>query len=44
LPIAEKAARAHLTVDNNAGIEWLAEEAARIYRLLMESSGNECRA
>jgi len=41
LPIAEKAARAHLTVDNNAGIEWLAEEAKRIYRLLMEKSGNE---
>ena len=34
LPIAEKAARAHLTVHNNAGPEWLAEEAKRIYRLL----------
>ncbi|MCL1921139.1 MAG: dephospho-CoA kinase [Kiritimatiellaeota bacterium] len=34
LPIAEKAARAHLTVHNNAGTEWLAEEAKRIYRLL----------
>jgi len=41
LPIAEKAARAHQTVDNNAGTEWLAEEAKRIYRLLMEKSGNE---
>jgi len=44
LPIAEKAARSHLTVDNNAGTEWLAEEAKRIYRFLMEKSGNECRA
>jgi len=34
LPIAEKAARAHLTVDNNASTEWLAQEAKRIYRLL----------
>ena len=34
LPIAEKAARAHLTVHNNAGPERLAEEAMRIYRLL----------
>ena len=34
LPVAEKAARAHLTVHNNAGPEWLAEEAKRIYRLL----------
>ena len=41
LPIAEKAARAHLTVDNNAGTEWLAQEAKRIYRFLMEKSGNE---
>jgi dephospho-CoA kinase len=43
LPITEKAARAHLTVHNNAGTEWLAEEAKRIYRLLMEKSENECR-
>ena len=36
MPIAEKAARAHLTVNNNAGEEKLASEAKRIYRLLME--------
>ena len=36
MPIAEKAARAHLTVNNNAGEEELASEAKRIYRLLME--------
>lgn len=36
MPIAEKAARAHLTVNNNAGEEQLAAEAKRIYRLLME--------
>jgi dephospho-CoA kinase len=36
MPIAEKAARAHLTVNNNAGEEELASEAMRIYRLLME--------
>lgn len=41
LPIAEKAARAHLTVHNNAGAEWLADEATRVYRLLMEKSENE---
>jgi dephospho-CoA kinase len=35
MPIAEKAARAHLTVNNNAGEEELASEAMRIYRLLM---------
>ena len=43
LPIAEKAARAHLTVHNNAGVEVLAEEARRVYRLLMEKSDNEYR-
>jgi dephospho-CoA kinase len=36
MPIAEKAARADLTVNNNAGEEALASEAKRIYRLLME--------
>ncbi len=36
MPIAEKAARADLTVNNNAGEEELASEAKRIYRLLME--------
>jgi dephospho-CoA kinase len=36
MPIAEKAARAHLTVNNNAGEEELASEAERIVRLLME--------
>ena len=41
LPIAEKAARAHLTVHNNAGVEPLAQEARRIYRLLMEKSEHE---
>jgi len=43
LPVAEKAARAHLTIDNNAGPEWLAEEAKRIYACLMEKSENEYR-
>ncbi|MCL2104136.1 MAG: dephospho-CoA kinase [Kiritimatiellaeota bacterium] len=42
-PTAEKTARAHLTVENNAGTEWLAEEAGRIYRLLMERSEDEYR-
>ena len=36
MPIAEKAARAHLTVNNNAGEEKLASEAKRMVRLLME--------
>ena len=36
MPMAEKAARAHLTVNNNASEEKLASEAKRIYRLLME--------
>jgi dephospho-CoA kinase len=36
MPMAEKAARAHLTVNNNDGEEMLASEAKRIYRLLME--------
>jgi dephospho-CoA kinase len=36
MPIAEKATRADLTVNNNAGEEELASEAKRIYRLLME--------
>ena len=36
MPVAEKAARADLTVNNNAGEEELASEAKRIYRLLME--------
>lgn len=38
MPIAEKAARAHLTINNNAGAESLAQEAMRIYRFLMEKS------
>lgn len=36
MPIAEKAARADLTINNNAGEEMLASEAKRTYRLLME--------
>ena len=36
MPIAEKAARAHLTVNNNAGEGMLASEAERMVRLLME--------
>ena len=44
MPVAEKAARADLTVNNDAGPEWLAEEATRIYRLLMEKSEHEYRA
>lgn len=36
MPVAEKAARADLTINNNAGEEALASEAKRIYRLLME--------
>lgn len=36
MPIAEKAARADLTINNNAGEEELVSEAKRIYRLLME--------
>lgn len=36
MPMAEKAVRAHLTVNNNGGEEMLASEAKRIYRLLME--------
>ena len=43
LPIAEKAARAHLVVHNNAGVDALAEEARRVYRLLLERSENEYR-
>ena len=36
MPIAEKAARADLTINNNAGEEMLASEAKRMVRLLME--------
>ena len=43
MPMAEKAARALLTVDNNAGEGMLASEAKRIYRLLMEKSEYEHR-
>jgi dephospho-CoA kinase len=43
MPMAEKAARAHLTVNNNAGEGTLASEAKRIYRLLMEKSEYEHR-
>jgi dephospho-CoA kinase len=43
MPMAEKAARAHLTVHNNAGEGTLANEAKRIYRLLMEKSEYEHR-
>lgn len=43
MPIAEKAARADLTVNNNAGEEALASEAKRIYRLLTEKSKYEHR-
>jgi len=41
MPVAEKAAKADLTAENNAGPEGLADEAARIYRLLMERPENE---
>jgi len=43
MPMAEKAARAHLTVNNNASEEMLASEAKRIFRLLMEKAEYEHR-
>ena len=38
MPVAEKAARSHLVVNNNADAEALAREAARVYRFLIERS------
>lgn len=38
MPVAEKAARAHLVVNNDADAEALAREAARVYRILMEKA------
>ena len=36
MPVAEKAARSHLVVNNDADAETLAREAARVYRFLTE--------
>jgi len=36
MPVAEKAARSHLVVHNNADAEALAREAQNVYRFLME--------
>ncbi len=36
MPVAEKAARAHLVVHNDADAEALAREAQKVYRFLME--------
>ena len=38
MPVAEKAARAHFVVNNDADAAALAIEAARVYRLLIERS------
>ncbi len=38
MPVAEKAARAHFVVNNDADAAALAMEAARVYRLLIERS------
>ena len=36
MPVAEKAARSHLVVNNDADVATLAQEAARVYRFLTE--------
>lgn len=38
MPVADKAARSHLVVNNNAGADALAREASRVYRFLTERS------
>lgn len=38
MPVAEKAVRAHVVVNNDADVAALAMEAARVYRLLIERS------
>ncbi|MDD4020100.1 MAG: dephospho-CoA kinase, partial [Kiritimatiellae bacterium] len=38
MPVAEKAARSHLVVHNEADAEALAREADKVYRFLMERS------
>lgn len=38
MPVAEKAARSHLVVRNDAGAEALESEAERVFRVLMERS------
>jgi dephospho-CoA kinase len=38
MPVAEKAARSHLVVNNDADADVLASEAARVYRFLRERS------
>lgn len=42
MPVAEKAARSHLVVHNDADAEALAREAKKVYRFLMEKA-NEYR-
>ncbi len=42
MPVAEKAARSHLVVHNDADAEALAKEAKKVYRFLMEKA-NEYR-
>lgn len=36
MPLAEKAARSHIVVNNDADVSALAQEAAKVYRLLIE--------
>jgi len=38
MPVAEKAARSHLVIHNDADAEALAQEAAKVYRFLIERS------
>ena len=38
MPVAEKAARAHYVVNNDGDAVALAQEAARVYRFLIERS------
>ena len=38
MPVAEKAARSHIVVNNDADAEALAQEAAHVFRFLTERS------